>query len=130
MGNSRLIDEMLKFMAGNSYKLHLNFERGKIRELGFTDIEIRAELDILVSEGKLIIYFDKSNFVYILTREGVKAADVGIESYEKEKEEDGRIDRDVKLMSIKSYKLSRIAVWVSIASVIAAAAPPFILNIM
>jgi hypothetical protein len=122
----KLIDSILKFMIENGFKMNTNYDGDSIIKDGFSNNDIRIELDILLKDLKLINWFENSDCVYRLTIEGKEAAKNGIEKYIESIEQEKKLDTDVKTASIKSLKLSKIAIIISIIAVIASFIVPFL----
>jgi hypothetical protein len=70
--------------------------------------------------------FENSDCVYRLTIEGKEAAKNGIKKYIESIEQEKKLDTDVKTASIKSSKLSKLAIIISIIAVLASFVVPFL----
>ena len=113
-----IADYLLKYLEQKGGKSSLDDYPSEMQNQGFDDFEWNFLKDFLRDQLGLVYYSGNTDYILALTREGFRAAEVGIGRYFELIEEEKELEKINLISSIEgvksSKKLSKIAIIVAI----------------
>jgi hypothetical protein len=113
-----ITDFLLKYLESVGGKSSLDDYPAMLRKQGFDDLEWHSLIQVLIQDFGLIKNIGNSDYWIMLTPDGNRAAQIGIDNFLKEIESDEQLERDYKLANIdgikKANKNSKIAVIIAV----------------
>lgn len=113
-----ITDFLLKYLESVGGKSSLDDYPAMLQKQGFDDLEWHSLIQDLIQDFGLIKHIGNSDYWIMLTPDGNRAAQIGIDNFFKEIESDEQLERDYKLANIdgikKANKNSKIAVIIAV----------------